>query len=128
MVQVIFKDWPIFGEESKSAARAALAADRQGNYLTLHAALMAARVKLAPEQIQRIAAEAGLDWPRLKREETTYRPAFDKQLGAHAMQAWSLGLAGTPAYLIGPYLYEGGLDDRRLAQAVARARKSGPIR
>lgn len=126
-VRVIFKDWPIFGEQSKAAARAVLAADRQGKYLAFHHGLMAARVRLEPDQIQRIAVAAGVDWPRLQRDEAVSRPQLDRQLGKHATQAWTLGLEGTPAYLVGPYLFEGGLDERHLAQAVRRARKAGPI-
>ena len=60
-VRVIFKDWPIFGEASKAAARAVLVADRQGKYLAFHHTLMAARVKLDPDQIQQIAVATGVD-------------------------------------------------------------------
>ena len=41
-------------------------------------------------------------------------------------QLEALGLRGTPAYLVGPYLIEGGLNEARLAQAVRRARAAGP--
>jgi protein-disulfide isomerase len=125
-VRVIFKDWPIFGALSNRAARAALAADRQGGYLALHQAMMTSRVRLDADAIQRIAAGAGLDVPRLAEDEATDGGAIDTELGREATQAWTLGLQGTPAYLVGPYLYQGGLDDRHLALAVAQARKSGP--
>ncbi len=125
-VRVIFKDWPIFGARSKLAARAVLAADRQGRYLALHRSLMTTRLPLNAASIQQIALRAGLDGPRLVADELTDAAHINTQLGRQATQAWSLGLQGTPGYLVGPYLYEGGLDDSHLAQAVARARKSGP--
>lgn len=127
-VRVIFKDWPIFGARSKAAARAALAAGRQGRYLAMHRALMASRGALDAAQIERVAIGAGVDWPRASADMGADSARLDAQLGQQAVQAWSLGLRGTPAYLVGPYLIEGGLDDRQLARAVGRARKSGPPR
>ena len=125
-VRVIFKDWPNFGALSKGAARAALAADRQGRYIALHRAMMTDRVSLDPRAIRTLAAGAGLNVQRLAQDEAADAVKIDTQLARHATQAWTLGLRGTPAYLIGADLYLGGLDDRHLALAVARARKSGP--
>lgn len=120
-VRVIFKDWPIRGPDSTVAAHAALAADRQGRYRDFHTALMASRGPLDPPRIDRIAADAGLDVVRLRADQMTHAAEIDRQLARHAMQAFGLGLAGTPAYLVGPYLIQGGLDDRQLAAAVRRA-------
>lgn len=127
-VQVIFKDWPILGEASTIAARAALAADRQGKYLAYHNALMAAPMRLNADHIRAIAISAGVDIDQLDADEKTYAAEIDAQLIRHANQAFSLGLRGTPSYLVGPHLIEGGLNQARLAQAVARARASGPPR
>jgi protein-disulfide isomerase len=126
-VRVIFKDWPIFGAASQAAARAAIAADRQGKYLAFHRALMASRVKLDNEQIRRIGMASGVDWPRLELDAASHSAKVKQQLARHAMQAWSLGFEGTPAYLVGPYLIEGGLDQGHLAQAVKRARAAGAL-
>ncbi|WP_293679565.1 DsbA family protein [uncultured Phenylobacterium sp.] len=125
---VIYKDWPIRGPLSDLAARTALAADRQGRYRPVHDALMAARGALTPARIAAIAAAAGADPARLVDDQRIHARAIDAQLGRHRLQAFSLGLKGTPAYLVGPYLVEGGLDDRRLAHAVRRARDTGPPR
>ena len=122
-VQVIFKDWPIRGADSTIAAHAALASDRQGRYRAFHTALMASRGSLDPQRIDRIAAEAGLDVARLRADQIAHAPEIDAQLRRHAFQALGLGLAGTPAYLVGPYLIQGGLDDGQLAAAVRRARR-----
>lgn len=127
-VQVIFKDWPILGEASTIAARAALAADRQGKYLSFHSALMNSPRRLNPDHIREIATSAGVDLDQLDADEKTHAAEIEAQLTRHANQAFSLGLRGTPSYLIGPYLVEGGLNEARLAQAVARARASGPPR
>lgn len=127
-VRVVWKDWPIRGPASDLAARMALAAHRQGRYAQVHDALMAARGQLTPPRIADIAHEAGADPVRLAADLRSDARAIDAQLGRHRLQAFSLGLQGTPAYLVGPYLIEGGLDERALATAVRRARRSGPPR
>lgn len=125
-VRVIFKDWPIRGAGSTQAARAALAAERQGRYRVFHSALMASRGPLDPARISQIAADAGLDVERLQADQATHAQAIDAQLARHSLQAFGLGIAGTPAYLVGPYLIQGGLNDRQLKAAVRRARRAGP--
>jgi protein-disulfide isomerase len=121
-VRVVWKDWPIRGPNSDYAARVALAADRQGRYQQVHAALMAARGALGPARIDDIARSAGAD-PDLA---ARHAREIDAQLARHRTQAFGLGLQGTPAYLVGPYLLHGGLDDRRLRHAVEKARSAGP--
>ena len=121
--QVIFKDWPIRGPASAAAARQALAAHRQGRYLAFHQALMAASGPLDSMRLDAIAVAAGLDATRLAADLSRHGSAIDAQLRAHALQAFSLGLTGTPAYLVGLDLIEGGLDDDALAGAVRRARR-----
>lgn len=127
-VRVIWKDWPIRGPMSDYAARTALAAAWQGRYREVHAALMAARGALDPARIDAIAASAGADPARLAADRTAHARDIDAQLSAHALQAFGLGLRGTPSYLVGPYRLEGGLDDRRLRHAVEKARRAGPPR
>lgn len=125
-VQVMFKDWPVVGPASVDAAHVALAADEQGKYLPVHRALMNNRTRLDPVQVRQIAVAAGADGPRLEAVGAVRRKEIETRLASHAAQAWSLGLAGTPGYLVGPYLIRGGLDDRDLKRAVAAARKAGP--
>lgn len=125
-VRVVWKDWPIRGPMSDLAARTALAAHGEGRYRQVHEGLMAARGVLTAARIAEIAREAGADPTRIALPVVAEE--VDGQLRRHSHQAFALGLAGTPAYLVGPYLLEGGLDDRALRRAVARARTSGPPR
>lgn len=127
-VRVHFKDWPILGEASRLGAQAALAAERQGKYLALHRALMEDPAPLSAERLPELARKAELDADRLARDMAEHGRDIDEQLNRHAAQAFALGLRGTPAYLVGPYLIEGGLDERRLDRAVAKARRAGPPR
>ena len=124
-VRVIYKDWPIRGPDSALSARWALAAVYQGRYRAFHDALMASRGPLDEIRILDIASAAGLDVPRLRSDRKVRASQIEAQIGRHGSQAFGLGLQGTPAYLIGPYLVQGGLDDLPLAAAVRRARRSG---
>lgn len=125
-VRVVWKDWPIRGEMSELAAVTALAAHRQGRYREVHDALMAARGEFTAERIDALAAAAGTDPGRLAADRTAHGAEIRAQLARHNLQAFGLGLPGTPSYVVGPFLIEGALDDRRLRRAVARARMAGP--
>ena len=123
-VRVIYKDWPILGENSRYAARVALAAHRQGRYVAVHNALMQTRRPLDRAGVRVVATEAGVDWPRVEADLRTHGPAFDAQLARHATQAWSLGIEGTPAYLVGPFLVRGGLSEGALRATIAAGRRT----
>lgn len=125
-VRVVYKDWPILGQQSRAGARIALAAHRLGGYARMHHALMTDPGPLSIDAAPRLAERAGLDAEALNTALADGSEAIDLQLNRHRAQAFALGLQGTPAYLVGPYLVQGGLDDRKLAAMVARARKTGP--
>lgn len=122
-VAVIYKDWPILGEASRAAAEVALAAARQGRSAEVHVALMASRGTLSADRIRGAAVSAGVDWSRLEADRRRAAAQIEGQLGRHSLQAFALGLEGTPAYLVGRQLVRGGLDDGalRLLVKIARA-------
>ena len=123
-VRVVYKDWPLFGERSRYASRVALAADRQGKYLAVHNALMRTRRSLDPAAVEAVAVAAGADWPRLQADLRAHGKDVDAQLARHASEAWSIGLEGTPAYLVGPFLVPGAMSQGALRHAVSAARRT----
>lgn len=125
-VRVLYKDWPILGIASRSAARIALAADRQGKYLAAHQAFLRASVPLTDHNLRLLAVAAGVDWPRLQADLTRDATGIERQLARHAFQAWSIGLQGPPGYLIGPYLLVGRLSRSDIRDAIAAARHDRP--
>jgi protein-disulfide isomerase len=122
-LKVVFKEFPILGEASLVAARAALAASQQGQelYLPFHLALMGSR-DLSLDGIMQIADQVGLDTERLARDMQA--PAIDQQLQANHALAQRLGIEGTPAFVIGGDLIPGALDKSRLVSLVEEARTS----
>lgn len=122
-VKVMFKELPILGPESVFAARAALAAQRQGKYLEYHQALMRARERLTDDITLRIAQTVGLDVERLKKDMSA--PEIKRHLEANLELAEALNIRGTPAIIIGDQLSPGALDVSSLEKMIAEARKKG---
>jgi protein-disulfide isomerase len=118
-LRFVFKDLPILSPESTAAAKAALAADRQGRYPELHFALMQAK-DLSREGILAAAAEAGLDPARLERDMEA--PEVAAKLDETMRLAQALGITGTPAFVVGDKIIPGAVDPAQLAELVAQQR------
>ncbi len=123
-VVIAFHDWPVFGDASRAAARAAIAADEQGLYLPVHAALMAGGRADAGAAEAALEA-AGGDVSRLRQTLEREAARIDGQLSRSAFHAFALGLGGTPGHLIGPILVRGTVSERDFGRAIRRARKAG---
>lgn len=119
-IRLVYKDWPIFGAQSVRAAEVALAADRQGIYPSVHHALM--RMRVEEESMRHAVEQAGGSWQQLEADLVQHRPMIARQLDKNRLQAFTLGLEGTPAYLIGHVLVEGALSEREFLRAFAQAR------
>ena len=121
-VRVIYRDWPIFGEASIAAAKVAIASKWQGKHAAVHDALMVTPRPLDEAAIKAAAIKAGADWPRLQADLKAHHGEIEALLARNNDQAESLGLQGTPAFIIGNYLVEGGMDLAGLRAAVAKVR------
>ena len=97
-VKIIFKELPIFGGNSRLAAKAALASTKQGKYYAFHNALFASSTPLNSQTIFKIAKKVGLDITKLKQEMNM--PWVEKQLRDNFQLAQALKLMGTPAFII----------------------------
>ncbi len=124
-VRVVFKELPIFGDESEGAAKAALAAGKQGKYFEMHQKLYSEAGKASKEKALKIAQELGLDVPQLEKdmESAEVQQALDEAKDL----AHKLGLQGTPLYLIGDRSIPGAPEDLydQLVANVAEIRKNG---
>lgn len=123
-VKLRFLDWPIFGDDSRAAARAAIAADAQGLYAPVHSALMRGG-RADGAAAEAALAEAGGSVEKLRETLERDGPRIDAQLGRHAVHAFGLGLGGTPGHLAGRVLVRGAVSAREFRRAIERARKLG---
>ena len=122
-VRVVWKEWPILGPVSTFAARAAMAADRQGRYHAFHVAVMDAPGELTEERVIDLAAGIGLDVERLRRDMSD--PVIADYLEETSRLARALGIGGTPAFVVGDTLVPGAIDGASLKTLVAEARSGG---
>ncbi len=60
--RIIYRDWPIFGEQSVLAARVAIAANAQGLYPQIHDDLMRERRTFTDPVLREIVQRNGGDW------------------------------------------------------------------
>jgi protein-disulfide isomerase len=118
-LRVAFKEFPILGEDSVRAARAALAAERQGLYMPFHFALMAAD-DLSMDGIMQVAAGVGLDTDQLASDMQL--PEIQAEITANYALARELGIEGTPAFVIGDNLVPGAVTEERLTALIDEAR------
>lgn len=128
-VSVLYKDWPIFGEPSRYAAMAALAARWQGKYLAAHDALIGSPTRLSsPAQVRDVLRAAGVDIGRLEQDLKAHGAQIETILSRNESEAASLGLEGTPALVVGPRLVSGAASVATLKRLVAEARRAGPAK
>ncbi len=118
-LRIVFKDFPILGDDSVRAARAALAADRQGLYMPFHFALMAS-TDFSMEGLMQTAAEVGLDTEQLAKDMKS--PEIKAEIDANYALARELGIEGTPAFVVGEQLIPGAVSQERLTALIDEAR------
>lgn len=120
-LRLVYKEFPILGPGSEMAARAALAAERQGKYQALHTALMQAKPPLTEENVFAAAAATGLDADRLRRDMAD--PGIVEAIARNHTLAAELGITGTPGFVIGDRVVPGAVDQATLAGLLAEARE-----
>ncbi len=119
-VRFIFKDFPILGPSSELASKWALAAAKQGKYLDYHKALMTAQGALNEEVLSSLAKDLGLDVDRLKKD--AQGSDISEAISKNRALAASLGLSGTPAFIIGDEVAPGAITIERFRSLVETAR------
>jgi protein-disulfide isomerase len=119
-LRVVEKEFPILGPASVYAARAALAASRQGKYEQFHNAVMSKRPNFDEATVLKLAEDAGLALDRLKTDMNS--PEVDAEIKRTAEIAEALRLDGTPAFIVGTELVPGATDLETLQALVDEAR------
>ncbi|MAZ32503.1 MAG: hypothetical protein CMO06_05075 [Thalassospira sp.] len=116
-IRTMFVEFPILREESADAARAALAAAKQGKYMEIHAAFMENRGILDEAQINTLAKDAGVDVDQMRKDMQS--PEINGMLQQYAAMARSIGVNGTPAFLINGQMVSGA--DMERVNALVKA-------
>jgi protein-disulfide isomerase len=114
-LRVVYRELPILGPDSVTAARVSLAASQAGRFAQFHDALWAAG-RPAPDTIATAAQAAGV----------AATPPDDAaamaELKRNFQLAGQLGATGTPLFVVGNRVMNGAVGYDALKQAIAQAR------
>ncbi|MDZ7599198.1 MAG: thioredoxin domain-containing protein [Desulfobacterales bacterium] len=125
--RLVFKNLPLKSHENAlPAARAALAAQRQGKFWEYHDLLFQNSGQLADERLVALAGELGLDEARFNRDRQSAEIAAEVE--ADLKQAAAHNLSSTPTFVINGVVVTGAqplpefqrVVDRLLAEAAAK--------
>jgi|TARA_A100000171_G_scaffold33751_1_gene32144 protein-disulfide isomerase len=119
-VRVVYREWPILGDGSVFAARAALASRNQGKYEEFHWAMMQLKERAEEASILRTAEDIGLDVAQLRRDMNG--PEIEEHIQTSMRLAQSLGFSGTPSFVIGDSLAPGLIQADQMIELVDQAR------
>jgi len=119
-VRVVYREWPILGEGSVFAARAALASRNQGKYEEFHWAMMELSGRAEEASVMRAAEDIGLDVVQLRRDMNA--PEIDEHIATSMRLSRAMGFSGTPSFVIGDRLAPGLIDADQMISLVNQAR------
>ena len=122
-VAVAWHELPLLGDSSNLAAKAALAAKRQGAYVTFHERLMTTPFQATPEFLSRLAGDLGVDEERLVADMES--PEVVRELENSSALARVFAFVGTPALVIGRTVVQGQISDEMVRNIIELEREEG---
>jgi protein-disulfide isomerase len=114
-LRVVYRELPILGPDSVTAARLSLEASKAGRFAQFHDALWAAG-RPAPDTIAAASKAAGVA------PAPADDPLVDAELKRNFTLAGQLGATGTPLFVVGDRVLNGAVGYDALKQAIAAAR------
>jgi protein-disulfide isomerase len=117
-LRVVYRELPILGPDSVTAARLSLAASKTGRFNQFHDTLWAAG-RPAPDTIAAASKAAGISPAAAKDAEG------EAELKRNFQLAGQLGATGTPLFVVGDAVLSGAVGYEALKAAIDRARKRG---
>jgi len=125
MVAISWHELPVLGEASSLAAKAALAAKKQGAYIQFHKRLMRSPFVATPAYLDVLADKIGVDSDQFFRDMAGEE--IEQELLTSAALAKIFVFIGTPAIVIGRTVIQGEIGDRMLEQIIDQERLDGPL-
>ena len=122
-VKVVFKEFPVLSEESYDAAVVGVAIAKQGLYMEFHDKLLSHQGRAGKPLALQIAEEVGADMAKLNADIAD--PATIETIRKTHSLADSLGINGTPAYVIGGEVLVGLAPLAELQKQVKSVRDNG---
>jgi protein-disulfide isomerase len=115
-LKVVWREWPVLGQDSLAAAEASLAAARQGRFQHYFVSLFE-QGRPTPEAIAAARRAARVTAPASSAE-------YQREIEKNYQLARSIGATGTPAFVVGGRVIQGAVGYEALREAIAEARRS----
>lgn len=122
-LRFVIKEFPILGPGSVVTAKAAIASKRQGKYVEFHQALVQMPGQKDDNSVLQAAHAVGLDLEQLKKDMEDESTIAILQRTYNLAE--SLGVNGTPSFLVDETLEPGYVPHDVLAKLIADVRESG---
>jgi len=121
-VRVVFKEFPILGEDSVTAAKVSLAVHLAApqHYRAFHEKAMRHRGAMSEDALLTLAVDAGADRDAVA--AAMDNPIIQATITANYELAQALGIRGTPAFVVGEKVVPGAVNLPTLEQLVAKER------
>lgn len=123
-IRFIMKDFPILGPSSETAAKWALAAQKQKKYFEFHKAMMEHKGPITDDGLEKAAKAAGMDVALGKKDSQSTDVML--QIEKNRNLAASLGLSGTPAFIVGDQIAFGAYSQEDMEKMIKDARTKKP--
>jgi protein-disulfide isomerase len=123
-VKIIYKEYPILGQASVEMSQVAVAVNiiDPAAYRKFHDALMKSNAHSKDEAIK-IAKSVGVSGEKLEKTLKADADKIGKILQANSMLGTSIGINGTPGFVIGEELIPGAVDVATFKEKIAALRK-----
>jgi protein-disulfide isomerase len=121
-LRVVWREWPVLGEDSERAAVASLAAAQQGSYRKFFDTLFAAG-RPTGDALAKAQQAAGVSPATVAQLQAS--PAARNELSKNYQLAQSIGATGTPTFVVGDEVLQGAVGYDALKEAVEKARSKG---
>lgn len=122
-IKINWHELPLLGASSNVAAKAALAAKRQGAYVAFHDRLMRTPFQATAEYLQALADSIGIDHRLLV--EDMQSDVVAQELETSAALGRIFAFVGTPAMVIGRTVIQGQANDNTLLQVADTEKEEG---
>jgi len=125
-VRVIFKEFPIMSPSSEEMAQVALAVNMAdpASYRKFHNALMKSTTVRSKDAAIKLAKELGINSAKVEEVLKNDKAKIEAQITANRVLGQSLGVRGTPGFIVGEELVPGFIDLAAMKGKIEASRKS----
>jgi protein-disulfide isomerase len=102
-LRIVYKEFPIFGDASTYASKAAMAATAQGKYLEMRNGIFATgkiEGALRPSDVDAVAKSIGLNMKQYQKDIKD--SALSQSINESYTLAQAIGIQGTPSFIVAP--------------------------